>query len=47
MNENDRLSSSGCCSEADRLLSEIVLVSWLTRQKKDRRRLMIAALDPA
>jgi hypothetical protein len=39
------LSPGSYCSEANRMLSELVIVSWLARQKKERRRLVIASLE--
>jgi hypothetical protein len=39
------LSPSRNSSEVNRLLSELVLVSWLAQQKHERRRLLMASLE--
>jgi hypothetical protein len=39
------LSPSRNSTEVNRLLSELVLVSWLAQQKHERRRLLIASLE--
>jgi hypothetical protein len=39
------LSPSRNCSEVNRLLSELVLLSWFAQQKHETRRLLIASLE--
>ena len=39
------LSPSRNCAEVNRLLSALVLLSWLAQQKHERRRLLMASLE--
>ena len=39
------LRPSSYCSELNRLLRELVFVSWFAQQQKERRRLVIASLE--
>jgi hypothetical protein len=38
-------SSRRNCSEVSRLFGELVLLSWLSQQKHERRRLVMASLE--
>ena len=39
------LSPSSDCSEINQVLSGLILLSWLSQQRKERRRLLIASLE--
>jgi hypothetical protein len=39
------LDPSSYCAEVNRLLRELVFLSWFAQQKKERRRLVIASLE--
>ena len=41
----DDLRPSSYCSELNRLLRELVFLSWFAQQQKERRRLVIASLE--
>jgi len=45
LHEIDDLRPSSYCSELNRLLRELVFLSWFAQQQKERRRLVIASLE--
>ena len=45
LHDMDDLRPSSYCSELNRLLRELVFLSWFARQQKERRRLVIASLE--
>ena len=45
LDDIDGLRPSSYCSELNRLLRELVFLSWFTQQQKERRRLVIACLE--
>jgi hypothetical protein len=45
LRDTNDLRLSSYCSELNRLLRELVFLSWFAQQKKERRRLVIASLE--
>jgi hypothetical protein len=45
LHDIDDLRPSSYCSELNRLLRELVFLSWFAQQQKERRRLVIASLE--
>ena len=45
LHDTDDLRPSSYCSELNRLLRELVFLSWFAQQQKERRRLVIASLE--
>ena len=45
LHDIDDLRPNSYCSELNRLLRELVFLSWFAQQQKERRRLVIASLE--